>query len=46
MRPGTRLRAIAERFCSSLAMERLIDPVIADLQWEHAAAIDRGQARD
>jgi len=43
MRPGTRLRAIAGRFCSPLAMERLIDPVIADLQWEHGAAIDRGQ---
>jgi hypothetical protein len=43
MKPGTRLRAIAARFCSPLAMERLIDPVIADLQWEHRAAIDRGQ---
>ena len=38
MRPGRRLRAYAARVCSERTMERLIDPVIADLQVEYAAA--------
>ncbi len=38
-RPGTRLRALAARVCSEKTMERLIDPVIADLQAEYASAI-------
>ncbi len=37
-RPGTRLRALAARLCSERTMERLIDPSLADLQIEHAAA--------
>lgn len=35
MTPGTRLRSWASRLCSPRTMERLIDPVIADLQCEH-----------
>jgi hypothetical protein len=37
-RPGTRLRALAARVCSEKTMERLIDPVIGDLQVEYASA--------
>jgi len=36
MSPGTRLRNWACRWCSKTAMDRLIDPMIADLQHEHA----------
>lgn len=39
MRPGSRLRSLARRVCSQSTMDRLIDPVIADLQCEHAQAI-------
>jgi Lipopolysaccharide export system permease LptF/LptG len=38
-RPGARLRALAARVCSAKTMERLIDPVIGDLQVEYASAI-------
>ena len=38
-RPGTRLRELAQRLCSRTAMEHLIDPVLADLQLEHAEAV-------
>lgn len=38
MRPGTRVRKWASRWCSKTAMDRLIDPMIADLQHEHAAS--------
>ena len=41
--PGERLRALASRLCSDIAMERLIDPVLADLQREDADAAGRGQ---
>jgi hypothetical protein len=41
--PGDRLRALASRLCSDVAMERLIDPVLADLQREDAAAAGRDQ---
>jgi hypothetical protein len=34
-RPGERLRSLAARVCSVTTMERLIDPVIADMQCEH-----------
>jgi hypothetical protein len=37
--PGTRLRGLAARVCSEKTMERLIDPVIGDLQVEYAMAI-------
>ncbi len=38
MRPGTRLRAWASRVCARSTMDRLIDPVIADLQCEYDEA--------
>lgn len=40
--PGDRLRSLAARVCSARTMERLIDPVIADMQYEHADAARRG----
>jgi hypothetical protein len=33
--PGDRLRAIASHVCSLRAMERVLDPAIADLRWEY-----------
>jgi cytochrome bd-type quinol oxidase subunit 2 len=42
-RPGARLRALAARVFDRPTMERLIDPVIADLQCEHADAMRRRQ---
>ena len=42
-RPGDRLREIAARCCSPRAMERLIDPVLADLQAEHGNAARHGR---
>lgn len=41
-RPGDRLRAMAARVFDSGTMERLIDPVIADLQAEYGHATRRG----
>ena len=38
MRPGARLRSFANRVCARSTMDRLIDPVIADLQCEHDEA--------
>jgi hypothetical protein len=43
MRPGTRLRSFAGRVCSRSTMDRLIDPLIADMQCEHEQASRRGQ---
>jgi lipopolysaccharide export LptBFGC system permease protein LptF len=40
--PGRRLRAIARRVCHPTTMERVVDPLIADLQCEYADAIRRG----
>jgi hypothetical protein len=45
MRPGTRLRSWAGYVCSPATMERLIDPVLADLQYEHEGACATGQPR-
>ena len=42
MTPGVRLRVIASRLCGAQTMERVIDPLIADLQLEHAEAIHEG----
>src|SRR4051812_17574040 len=42
-RPGDRLHALAARLFDPSTMERLIDPVIADLQRERADALSRGQ---
>jgi hypothetical protein len=41
-RPGDRLRALASRVFDDETMERLIDPVIADLQVEYAEASRAG----
>jgi Lipopolysaccharide export system permease LptF/LptG len=41
--PGARLRSLAARHFDARIMERLIDPVIADLQHEHTTAIRRGR---
>jgi hypothetical protein len=38
-RPGIILRAFAQRVCSGTAMERVVDPALADLQREHVEAI-------
>lgn len=42
-RPGDRLRAFAAQWCCPDTMARFIDPMIADLQQEHADALRRGQ---
>jgi hypothetical protein len=42
-RPGDRLREIAARCCGARTMERLIDPVLADLQAEYSNAAQRGR---
>jgi hypothetical protein len=38
-RPGDWLRNQCARFCSERTMSGLVDPIIADLQMEHAAAV-------
>jgi hypothetical protein len=42
-RPAGRLRALAARLCSPTTMERLIDPIVADLQIEYDEAIRHGR---
>src|SRR5882757_7530451 len=42
-RPGDRLRAFAARVFDAQTMERLVDPVVADLQTEHGAATSAGR---
>jgi hypothetical protein len=42
-RPGDRLRAFAAGWCCQETMERVIDPLIADLQREHGEAVRRGR---
>jgi hypothetical protein len=41
--PGERLRALAARLFDRSTNKRLIDPVIADLQFEHAEALRDGR---
>ena len=41
--PGSRLRSLAQRLLASSTIEKLIDPLIADLQFEHAEALRSGQ---
>jgi hypothetical protein len=43
-RPGMWLRALAGRLCDASAMTHLIDPIVADLQHEHAEALREGAA--
>ena len=40
--PGERLRHLASRVCSERTLRRLVDPVVADLQFEHVDALARG----
>jgi hypothetical protein len=40
--PGARVRALAARLCNAIMMERLIDPIVADLQLEYDQAIRHG----
>lgn len=42
-RPGARLRTMAACVCSSRTMERLIDPVLTDLQIEYDHAVHEGR---
>jgi hypothetical protein len=42
-RPGDRLRALAAGWCGPETMERVVDPLIADLQREHGEAIRHGR---
>jgi hypothetical protein len=46
MRPGTWLRAGASRVCSSSTMDRLIDPVLADMECEYDEADRNGRPHD
>jgi hypothetical protein len=41
-RPGQRLRALAARVCRPKTMERLVDPIVADLQCEYDETTGRG----
>jgi lipopolysaccharide export system permease LptF/LptG-like protein len=41
--PGSRLRMFAARWCCPGTMERVVDPLIADLQREYAEARNRGR---
>lgn len=43
MRPGNRLRSLASRLCSRSTMERVIDPLIADMQCEDEQASQSGR---
>jgi len=42
-RPGDRLRVFAARWCGPATMARLIDPLVADLQLEHAESMRSGR---
>ena len=44
-RPGDGLRRIAARFCDQRTMERLVEPIVADLQAEYDAASAHGDWR-
>lgn len=41
-RPGNRLRAVAAGWCCRETMDRVIDPLIADIQREHGEAVRQG----
>ncbi len=42
-RPGNRLRTFAAGWCCPETMERVVDPLLADLQREHADAVRSGR---
>jgi lipopolysaccharide export LptBFGC system permease protein LptF len=43
--PGSLLKRIAARVCSPDTLARLVDPLIADMQHEYAASLERGDRR-
>ena len=43
MKPGHRLRELARRICAADTLERIVDPLIADLQFEHGGAVRAGR---
>jgi hypothetical protein len=43
--PGCWLRALATRLCAKKTMERVIDPIVADVHAEYAAAVQTRQWR-
>ena len=43
--PGDRLRRLASRVCDEASMTRVIDPILADLQWEDAEVSTRSPWR-
>ena len=42
--PGRWLRSAASRICAPRTMERVVDPIVADLQREYEAAVRAGRA--
>ena len=44
-RPGDRLRRLAARVCEQRTMERLVEPIVADLQAEYDTAVAQGGRR-
>lgn len=40
--PGARIRSVASGLCRPETMERVVDPILADLQCEYSAALLRG----
>lgn len=41
--PGSLLNCLAELFCAPKTMQRLVDPIIADMQTEHCKALAEGR---
>ena len=44
-RPGERIRSLASRWCGAETMERVVDPIVADMQCEHGEALAGGSRR-
>ncbi len=42
-RPGDRIRRLAARVCAAATMTRIVDPIVADMQHEHADALREGR---
>lgn len=42
-RPGRWLRAIAARLCAKQTMDRVVDPIVADIQTDHEEALRAGR---